>query len=301
MQTQPEMAYRCVRCETSLTVPPEGEGGTTCPSCQLEYRYGKNYLKYDFEGLLFKQFKKKYLLYKVLSNNAYLSYQFVPAGSLSRSERHDVSNFRNYILSHVKGGKILDVGCGILDVPGYLDFSQKEGFEFYGIDPIDDRSFRGVRITGCAEFMPFPDDSFDAVVFGTSLDHVCSLGQTVREVHRVLSPKGKLLLWMSDPSVSWTDKVKDVLLRTLQRLRKPSSSWADIFALAPGESVRVRDFAVYSNLSVFQIPKGAVDPFHVSYESPRRVVSVMEQVNLILDDLEHRGKNEVFLCFRKGA
>ena len=256
MQTQPEMAYRCVRCETSLAVPPEGEGSTTCPSCQLEYRYGKNYLKYGFDELLFKQFKKNYLLYKVLSNNAYLAYQFVREGSLSCSGRHDVLNFRNYILSHVKRGKILDVGCGILDVPGYLDFSQKEEFEFYGIDPIDDRSFRGVRIIGCAEFMPFPDNSFDAVVFATSLDHVCSLEQTVHEVHRVLSRKGKLLLWMSDSSVSWTDKVKDVLLRTLQRLRKPSSSWADVFALPPGESVRVGDFCGLPKPGCFPNPEG---------------------------------------------
>ena len=300
MQTQPEMAYQCVRCGTSLTVPPDGEGSTTCSSCQLEYRYGKNYLKYDSDELLFTQFKKKYLLYKVLSNNAYLAYRFVREGSLSYSERQDVSNFRNYILSHVKGGKILDVGCGILDVPGYLDFSQKGGFEFYGIDPIDDRSFRGVRITGCAEFMPFADGFFDAMVFATSLDHVCSLEQTVREAHRVLSQEGKLLLWMSDPSVSWANRVKDPLLKTLQRLRTTSSRWADISALAPGESLRVGDCAIYSNLSVFQIPKGAVDPFHVSHESPLCVVSVMEQANLILDHLEHRGRNEVFLCFRKG-
>jgi SAM-dependent methyltransferase len=294
------MAYRCVRCGTSVAVPPAGEGNTRCPSCQVEYRYGKNYLKYDCDELLFTQFKKNYLLYKVLSNNAYLAYRFIQEGSLSCSERQDVSNFRNYILSHVREGKILDVGCGILDVPGYLDFDLKEGFEFYGIDPIDDRSFRGVRIIGCAEFMPFPDGFFDAVVFATSLDHVCSLEQTLREVHRVLSQKGKVLLWMADPTVPWAERAKDALLRTLHRLRAPSSPWTDISALAPGENIRIGDFAVYSNLSVFQIPKGAVDPFHVSYESPRRVISVMEQSNMILDDLQHRGRNEVFLCFRRG-
>jgi len=301
IETQAERAYRCIQCGATVTVPSEGEGSAGCPSCGFRYRYGKNYLKYDFERLLFKQFREKYLLYKVLANNAYIAYQSVREGSLSCPERRDVLNFREYILSHVREGRILDVGCGTLDMPAYLDFGQKDEFELYGIDPIDDRAFRGMRITGCAEFMPFQDRFFDALVFATSLDHVCSLERTVREASRVLSEGGKLILWMADPSIPWTERIKDALLKAVQRLRKPSSPWEDVFALPPGESMRVGDFVVYPNLAVFQTPEGAVDPFHVSYETPRRVIAVMREVSLALHDLQRHSKNEVFLCFRKGG
>lgn len=300
IEIQAGRTYRCIQCGATVAVPSEGEGRAACPSCGFGYQYGKNYLKYGFEGLLFKQFKRRYLLYKVLANNASIAYQSVREGSLSCPERCDVLSFREYILCHVREGRILDVGCGTLDVPGYLDFGQRDRFEFYGIDPIDDRAFRGTRITGCAEFMPFQDRFFDALVFATSLDHVCSSEQTAREASRVLSEGGKLILWMADVSIPWTEQIRNTLLRTVQRLRKPVSPWEDVFALPPGESMRVGNFVVYPNLAVFQTPKGAVDPFHVSYETPRRVIAVMREAGLALHDLQRRSKNEVFLCFRKG-
>jgi SAM-dependent methyltransferase len=300
-ETLTERTYRCIGCRASVKVPSEEEGSTRCPSCGFEYCYGKNYLQYDFERLLFKQFRKKYLLYKVLANNASMAYQSIREGSLSCPERRDVFNFREYILSHVRKGRILDVGCGTLEVPGYLDFGRENTFELYGIDPIDDRAFRGMRVTGCAEFMPFQDQFFDALIFATSLDHVCSLEQTVREAGRVLSEDGRLILWMADPSIPWTGRIKDALLRSLQKLRKPVSPWEDVFALPPGESMRVRDFVIYPNLAVFQVPEGAVDPFHVSYETPRRITALMKEANLTPHDLQRHSKNEIFLCFKKGV
>ena len=188
------MNYRCMQCGSAFAVPQAGEGEFACPSCAFSYRYGKNYLRYDSDRLLFDRLKEEYLLYKALSNNAYLAYLWIQEGSLSVSEREEVTHFRKYIQSHTDGGKLLDIGCGILERPGYLDFPEKERFEFYGIDPIDDRSFCGMRVTGCAEFMPFPDGFFDALIFATSLDHVCSLRQTIRESHRVLRQGGKCIV-----------------------------------------------------------------------------------------------------------
>lgn len=96
----------------------------------------------------------------MLNNNAYLGYIFLPEASLSFTGRDDVRNFRSYIQPYLSSGILLDVGCGILTLPGYLDFEDKLKFEFYGIDPIDNKSFSGMRIVGCSEFMPFDDRQF---------------------------------------------------------------------------------------------------------------------------------------------
>jgi len=291
--------YRCVQCGEILIIPPKGEGNWACSYCGFIYTYSKNYLKYDFDRLLFKHFKKKYLLNKVLNNNGILGYHSLQEGSLSLSERKDVLDFKKYILFQITQGKILDVGCGILELPGYLDFEKKDGFEFFGIDPIDDKSFKGMRITGCAEFMPFRDNLFDALIFATSLDHVCSVEQTIGEVYRVLSEDGKVIIWMADPSMTWTEKLRIKVISLINNVRKPSSPWVDVFNIAPGTFVRVNNFAIYPNLTVFYIPKGAVDPFHASYESPQRIIELMKRSKFILHDKLYHHKNEVFLCFRK--
>jgi ubiquinone/menaquinone biosynthesis C-methylase UbiE len=48
---------------------------------------------------------------------------------------------------------------------------------------------------GFAEFLPWEDAQFDAVLFATSLDHVLSLEKTLDEVCRVLRPGGKCIVW----------------------------------------------------------------------------------------------------------
>jgi ubiquinone/menaquinone biosynthesis C-methylase UbiE len=267
------MNYRCVQCGADLFPPSEGEGNLACSCCGFTYAYSKNYLKYDFASLLFKHFKKQYLFNQVLNNNAILSYNFLKEGSLSLSTRGDVLSFQRYILSQISFGKILDVGCGILKVPGYLDFERKEGFEFYGIDPIDDKSFKGIRITGCAEFMPFPNGSFDAIVYATSLDHVCSLKKTVDETYRVLSRGGKIIIWMSDRSVSLFEKIKNM-----------EELWMNRLILKFGfKKEKLR----------------AVDPFHSYLENPKRIIRRMRKAKLILNNMQSHHKNAVFLSFQK--
>ncbi len=46
-----------------------------------------------------------------------------------------------------------------------------------------------------AEFLPWPDDTFETVVVGTSLDHVLLLDRVYEEVRRVLAPGGNFIIW----------------------------------------------------------------------------------------------------------
>lgn len=293
------MDYRCVQCGRALIVPHQGQGSIACSHCGFTYEYAKNYLKYDGDRLLLKHFKKRYLLNKVLNNNGLLSYYFTQEGSLSLSGREDVLNFKTYISSYISRGKILDVGCGVLELPGYLDFEEKGGFEFYGIDPIDNKSFRGIRITGCAEFMPFFDNSLDAVIFATSLDHICSIERTIHETHRVLSEGSKVFVWMSDRSTSFYEKLKNMEDLLLNRLRLRFGFKMDKFIPGPNSNVRVNDFVIYPKYSVFYVPKGAIDPFHHCLKSPKGIIKLFKKTKFKFVDIQFNNKNEIFLCFEK--
>jgi len=260
-----------------------GAGLITCRSCNYQYNYALNYLRYDFDSLLFRRCGKQYLLNKVLNNNAYISYLFLKEGSISLPQRQDVIHFRKFILSHVNSGRLLDVGCGLLEVPGYLDFEDKSKFEFFGIDPVEDRSFRGMRIIGCSEFMPFEDEQFDALIFATSLDHVCSLKYTINESYRILVNGGKVLIWMSDHR---------------QSLLRWSRSWLRTKLINLKKGYRTDKFVTYPNRIVLYRPHGAVDPFHAFLETPRAVISLMGNKFRLIDSVSNN-RDEVFLCLSK--
>lgn len=278
------MKYRCVKCHNPFFLPTEGTGSIACEQCSFPYQYEKNYLKYEFDSILFEAYKEKYLLNKVLNNNGYLSYIFLRDESLSLNGRDDVKNFRGYIQSHLSAGILLDVGCGTLRLPGYLNFEKKSKFEFYGLDPIDDRSFLGTRVVGCAEYMPFDDSQFDAVVFGTSLWHVCSLEKTMAECYRILNNGGKVLIWMSDRSRPWKKRMKRWLKKKFFNVKA---------------RYRSDKFVIYPNWTVFYVPEGAVDPFHSYKENPRKTVALMDTQGFQHNDIVFNNKNEVFLCFKK--
>ena len=69
----------------------------------------------------------------------------------------------------IPGGIWLDIGCGIMPLPLYMKVAPK--IRFIGVDPFrgdKDREFEFHNTT--AEDLPFESDTFDGVLFGTSLD-----------------------------------------------------------------------------------------------------------------------------------
>jgi len=277
--------YVCPVCKTSLVDLSLQE----CPSCRLPYKYQNSRFTYNFDELLFKNFKQQFILNKVLNNNGYLSYNFLQEGSLSLPDRDDVQRFKQYIKDHspLQGSEalsILDVGCGLLEIPGYLDFENRTRHTFFGIEPIKESRFFGNLITGCSEFMPLASDSIDIVIYATSLDHVCSLEQTLRETFRVLKNKGKVILWISDQSSSLWDKI----YKKYMTLRRNYSA-----------GYRTELYYVYPNYTVLEVPRGGVDPFHSHFESPEKIEKAFKKQGLDFEDQKYREKNEVFMTFYK--
>ena len=119
-----------------------------------------------------------------------------------KSYNEEIEN-ENYIFDSISkefgtfcdlNGQILDIGCGIRSTLPYEICS--DGSNFIGIDPLngkDKRNFTFIQAIG--EHLPFKDDSFDHIIFATSLDHIIDPTIVLVEANRILKENGKINIW----------------------------------------------------------------------------------------------------------
>jgi len=104
----------------------------------------------------------------------------------------------------VKTDKVLDVGCG----DGALSYliSKEKGGKIYGIDT----SFEAIKIAknkcrklnqefcqfqvASAYALPFPSNIFKFVICADVIEHVCRPEKILKEIKRVLEPKGRAIV-----------------------------------------------------------------------------------------------------------
>jgi ubiquinone/menaquinone biosynthesis C-methylase UbiE len=119
-------------------------------------------------------------------------------GSTSPENRYIMS----HIGSEIEGRKILDLGCGAGENSVY--FALKGGIcsaadysEGMVKKAIELAERYGVTISGKvinAEKIQYPDNYFD-IVYASNLLHHVNPEKTIREIHRVLKPGGKMCFW----------------------------------------------------------------------------------------------------------
>ncbi len=116
----------------------------------------------------------------------------------------------------LRGGKILDIGCGVSSF--FLTntrFSEKYGIDttIEAPDPKEDIILKRCDLAS-NERLPFPDEFFDVVTMLAVTEHVdpVRLVDVFREAKRLLRPNGRFILTTPCP---WTDK----LLRFMAALR----------------------------------------------------------------------------------
>lgn len=144
------------------------------------------------------------------------------------------------------GKKILDIGCGT----GFFSKNLLEmGYEVTSVDgsslALEYSKKRGLEnlILSDACKLPFPDNSFDAVVALDILEHIKDDGAAVREWTRVLKPGGIMLIFVPALSLLWSPQDtklehyrrydKDTLGRALQGMRIEKLSYFNFFLFLP--------------------------------------------------------------------
>ena len=128
------------------------------------------------------------------------------------------------ILSHKKGGRLLDIGCGI---GVFLKIAREKGWDGYGIDissfAIDYAKNRfGLNVKcGRPVDAAFPDDYFDVVTMWDSIEHFNDPTTELREINRILKKEGIILL--NTPNAdSLMRMLSDLVYKTsLKRIKYP--------------------------------------------------------------------------------
>ena len=140
--------------------------------------------------------EKRVDIWKQLQIVEYETYKKSPIGVFSVDSCKGAIEVGNFLRDNVKG-KCLDVGCGLLSEPAYM--KNQPNIEFIGIDPFDDKIKREFKfVCGIGEYLPFEDETFDGVLFATTIDHMINPQLAINEAYRVLKDKGVLIIWYTE-------------------------------------------------------------------------------------------------------
>jgi SAM-dependent methyltransferase len=224
--------------------------------------------------------QERWPLWEQLQHNFLVAATEIPEHSLSLGERADARAFADF--SDLRGG-VLDIGCGPQSEPSYAVGANGH---FVGIDPVRgerERAFAFVQ--GLGEYLPFADQSFDRVLFATSLDHVLSPVRALSEARRVLPENGTVNIWFGEiddqppPPASLWDRVRNVAAHPGQVARDLTGRG------------RPEPPAYAQQLDV---PAGATDMFHVVHLSRPLVSEWLTAAGLAVTDVGRHGAS-VFL------
>lgn len=121
------------------------------------------------------------------------SYAVRTEGHFSTEKFQPAIDYGN-ILQRLPVGTYLDVGCGLLPEPVYMQRARR--IRFVGVDPMRLDALRPFPfVQAYGDFLPFHDGAFDGVLFSSSLDHMFNPFQAMQEAMRTLRTGGYLVVF----------------------------------------------------------------------------------------------------------
>jgi SAM-dependent methyltransferase len=155
-------------------------------------------------------------------------------------------------LGLARGQRILDLGCGAGLFLSWLSHGLDAGLHGLDLSPgslslARQRASAAHLVAGDAELQPYADGSFDRVACNGAAHHLPDVERMLREVHRVLLPGGRLVLYEPTTTV-FANMIRKLSLR-FDRYESPADleHKHDFDPKALGESLREVGF---ENVSV---------------------------------------------------
>lgn len=121
-----------------------------------------------------------------------------------RQPQFHLGDFLHEHLSRLRGGRVLDAGCG---TGMYVPDTLTRASEVVALDIAHNRlgnvDRRAHRVCGDVQTLPFPDATFDAAMAMHMLYHVPDIALGASELRRVLRPDGVLYAFTNSERAQW--------------------------------------------------------------------------------------------------
>lgn len=102
------------------------------------------------------------------------------------------------LINNKMSGKVLDIGCG----GGHFLDNAGTGWEKYGIELSEEArkvaASKGIQAFATLEDASFPDEFFDVVTMFAVIEHLPNPKEVVKELTRVLKPRGLFVIMTGD-------------------------------------------------------------------------------------------------------
>ncbi len=187
---------------------------------------------------------------------------------VGKSKYFTSKKFIKLLHSYKKGGKVLDIGCGL----GYLlSFLQQDnyGYDVYGLElshfakTISEKRIGKGKIFKTVEELKKKKLRFDAILFFDSMEHIPDQDKLFDDLDMLLAPFGKVFVIMPDASSfsakvmgkHWIEYKKDHVLfygKKALRIQLEKKGYTMLECYSSWKTVTLYYLIHY--LSVFRIP-----------------------------------------------
>jgi SAM-dependent methyltransferase len=285
----------CPVCHNGLPLnEPNNDKPVKCTQCERSYSSSTGVYNMTPLPLPDDDLRSKWDTWQKLQDNGLLSYTTAPEFNLSIGNREDAQAFKAF--SRVSG-LILDVGCGPQTRPSYLP----ESGEVVGMDPLRGQQPRAFSfLQGIGEYLPFRNDTFDHILYASSLDHIINPKRSLAEAARCLMPGGDINLWIdglaSDDSLPSPSAWKRYPLLARKGFKSLSRhGWL-------GKMGPRRTISYLASVAKMTTPEGASDYFHITHLNPTVVSSWLDELNLTtINSEEYPAFDSLFIKARKAS
>ncbi len=153
--------------------------------------------------------------------------------------------------------KILDLGCrdaGYL--MSFIEAQPEKVAMAIGVD-VTSRGFGAIpytspvelKVMDCSQGLDFPDNKFDLVFTKDMLECIADKGALIKEIHRVLKPKGTVICVHTDfDSIIYNGENKELITKAVHAYAETQQGWMDT---SDGWMGR-RLYGLFSNSGLFE-------------------------------------------------